>query len=162
LQGNGSATLYAVAAEGYSDGPIILANLTGTHYEVGYMFATLMPNEAIENYNALIADITSDALLQGILGVFMDWQYSSYLVHGLSQDFLDELQGVADAAAAMQNTSVSQAMFRALVRTSCRCCFNFLLRKSCACGWAASLPTQFLGLLTFLHPQNLAGAPEAG
>lgn len=115
VQGNGTGTLYAVAAEGYSDGPIILADLYGTHYEVGYMFTTLMPSEAIENYNALIADITTDTLLQGILGVFMDWQYSSYLVHGLSQDFLDELQGVADAATAMGNTSVSQAMFRALV-----------------------------------------------
>jgi hypothetical protein len=62
--------------------------------------------------------LSSNAVIIGILGVFMDWQYSSYLVKGLPQAFLEEMQGIKDAATAMGNPDVATYLYRGVVRAS--------------------------------------------
>lgn len=85
------------------------------------MYATMLAQETVDNYNALMASLTSNAFLQGVLGVFMDWQYSSYLSTGLPQDFVEEMQGVKDAAAALGQPDLFTFLTRGLVRVFVNC-----------------------------------------
>ena len=55
-------------------------------------------------------------LLGDLIGLLLDWQYSSYLVHGLPQDYLDEFQGAEDASAAFRIPLAGTYIKRAVVR----------------------------------------------
>ena len=74
--GSGNGTLYTIQTEGYSDGPIILANFFGTHEEIGYLYVALLGNQTLENHAALMRSISNNTLVIGVLEIFLDWQYS--------------------------------------------------------------------------------------
>jgi hypothetical protein len=49
-------TLDALAAEGYSDGPLYLVNITApSHYGAGYAYGRLLANESLANFDNLFA-----------------------------------------------------------------------------------------------------------
>ena len=96
---------------------VIRVCCSGTHYEVGYLYVALLANETTDNYNSLVNSLTkNNTLLNDLLGIILDWQYNSYLVHGLPQAYLDEFQGAADAAAAYRVPTLATVLQRGIVR----------------------------------------------
>lgn len=99
VRSSGHSSLYAVAAEGYTDGDFFVAVLRGdTYYQHGYDYGTLLGNQSVENFEALTAHVTrNSSLVAAVLDAFLDYQFETYLTRQMPQHFLDELRGVEDA-----------------------------------------------------------------
>jgi len=50
LQSFSLATLYRIESNAYSDAPIKMIVLRGTHYQAGYAYGYLLAKEMLENY----------------------------------------------------------------------------------------------------------------
>ena len=69
------ATLYSAAAEGYTDGPYYIANITApTHYGAGYAYARLLANESQANFDSLFSHEFPKEWQQLLLEGFLDLQ----------------------------------------------------------------------------------------
>ena len=91
-------TLYSVAADGYTDGPFYVANITApTHYGAGYAYGRLLANESVSNFKALFSHEFPKEWQELLLDGFLDFQYDRYAGPSLPQDFQDEMKGLADA-----------------------------------------------------------------
>ncbi|EGG14458.1 hypothetical protein DFA_12230 [Cavenderia fasciculata] len=115
-QYNGSQ-LYTMISTGYAD-PIMVANLTGSHYEMGFSLGVFLANEAYENYLSLFKTLVPNFLENDALEVFLDWQWDDYLSKQFPQEFSDEINGFNDGAVHSGFTQMGKAITRCIVLSS--------------------------------------------
>jgi hypothetical protein len=113
------ASVDAVPASGYSDGPFLFVNITAPdHYGAGRAYGALLHNESLYNINALLNHEFHSDWQRDVLELFLDVQYDEYLSKALTQEYLDEIQGVEDAGQAMGNPKLGIVVKQALTLAS--------------------------------------------
>ncbi len=124
-----------------------MADLHGSHYDVGYLYVQLLANEtaavrgdiahrncasdgiaatvtrcrcrawAVQTYAAFMqSQVGNSTLIQEVLELFLDWQYSKFLVNGLQFDSQVEMVGIMDAAYHLNIPQIASYIQRTLVR----------------------------------------------
>ncbi|KAM9990958.1 hypothetical protein ACTFIY_007014 [Dictyostelium cf. discoideum] len=109
--------IYSLSSSGYEK-PIIIANLTGTHYEMGFAAGYLMAQEAYENYNVMVGAVLPKTWEKDAFEKFLDWQWNDYLSKQITQNYLDEIQGYSDGAIASGFTQLGKTIERGVVISS--------------------------------------------
>ncbi|KAF2069422.1 hypothetical protein CYY_009257 [Polysphondylium violaceum] len=112
-----SSTLYTLSSSGYQD-PIFVANLTGTHYEIGYAMGYFLAEEALENFESLLKVAIPYGFERDALKLFLDWQWKDYLSKQITQNYLDEIQGFYDGAKGAGFDKLENAITQAVVISS--------------------------------------------
>lgn len=106
LRAVGNSSLYSIPAPGYKS-PVLLADVHGTHEEMGYALGQLLKEEATKAYELLLGALLGPGLVGKLeaefLGLFLDWQWTIQK-HNIPQDYLDELTGLRRADAHVANT----------------------------------------------------------
>lgn len=98
LRQSGRSTLYQVESPGIKDGrPLKLIKLVGSHYMVGYDYGILLGNEIVFTYNTFMKSFLPKRWELIIMEWFMDWQFNSYVVKQMHDEFKEELLGLKDA-----------------------------------------------------------------
>jgi hypothetical protein len=70
----------------------------------------------VQTYTAFFyAECGNDTVVQEVLELFLDWQYRTFLLNALPQDYQDELQGVFDAALDASQPEVAVYVQRTMV-----------------------------------------------
>jgi len=111
------STLYTLSSTGYEI-PIFVANLTGTHYEIGYAMGYFLAEEAYENFESLLKVAIPYGFERDALKLFLDWQWKDYLSKQITQNYLDEIQGFYDGAKASGFDKLENAITQAVVISS--------------------------------------------
>eukprot|EP01112_Ceratiomyxa_fruticulosa_P004730 TRINITY_DN15272_c0_g1_i1.p1 TRINITY_DN15272_c0_g1~~TRINITY_DN15272_c0_g1_i1.p1 ORF type:complete len:494 (-),score=86.02 TRINITY_DN15272_c0_g1_i1:61-1542(-) len=111
------STLYSIQTAAYSEYPIYLADIHGgSSYDLGYSYGYLLGNQSIENYDALLTSALPATFERDAFEVFLDWQWNDYLSKQVPQEFIDEMSGVGDgAAAAGFGSGLDKLMQRSIV-----------------------------------------------
>jgi hypothetical protein len=91
------STLYRVDCAELDDSrPIFLAELVGSHYEVGYAYAALLGQEIVQTYHTfLFAEFSSKWEIR-LLQTFLTWQFNTFMVNQVPIEFMEELRGLHD------------------------------------------------------------------
>lgn len=101
VRSSGKSSLYHLPAPGYAK-PILLADLQGTHEEMGFDLGKLLPEEPKIALNLLFESIVGAGLTGAVetwvLNLFMDWQWKFQEPH-IPADYLAELRGIERADA---------------------------------------------------------------
>jgi Acyl-coenzyme A:6-aminopenicillanic acid acyl-transferase len=96
-----TSVLYSLSAPGYND-PIYVVDIKAAdHYNRGVHYAHLLANESIAAFNALTHTLSKSSLVVDLLEMFLDWQFHTYAMKQLPQQFVDELSGFKDAGKAI-------------------------------------------------------------
>jgi hypothetical protein len=77
--------------------PYKLIELIGTHYEVGYDYASLLGKEIADTYSIFFKSAGFTGIKRTALEMFLDWQYDSYVALEIPYCFKQELRGIEDA-----------------------------------------------------------------
>ena len=114
-----TSVLYGANVTGY-DSPFLLANISGpTRFSIGYAWATLLATRSIENYGFIMQAICNgDALVQGILELFLDIQFHLFATQQLPQEYQEELRGIRQAMSDAGFQTHSMITDRAVVLSS--------------------------------------------
>ncbi|EFA80364.1 hypothetical protein PPL_07198 [Heterostelium album PN500] len=89
--------LYEYISFGYEK-PIYLANISGTHYEMGYVYGAFFSNAILETYQNLMDSLLPNREHQDLFALFLDWQFKDYLSKQLPSEYVDEMNGIKDGA----------------------------------------------------------------
>ncbi|KYR00406.1 hypothetical protein DLAC_03157 [Tieghemostelium lacteum] len=109
--------LYSLSSDGYQD-PIYVANLTGSHYEIGYAIGYFFNEAFYENYLAIIDTVLPEWYERDLLDIFMNWQWNDFLSKQFPQEYMDEIQGIYDGSASAGFTIPPKTITNAVVLTS--------------------------------------------
>ncbi|GAM26629.1 hypothetical protein SAMD00019534_098040, partial [Acytostelium subglobosum LB1] len=107
------SSLYEVASFGYQI-PFYVANMTGSHYEMGYAYGTFFAEAILEVYNNLMYSILPNTEDIDAMELFIDWQYQDFLSKQMPKDFVDEMQGVVDGATSVGMPDLGPILHRAI------------------------------------------------
>lgn len=89
LKKEGASALYEIESPQIQDGrPMLLVELVGSHYDVGYAYASMLGKEMVETYDAFLDDTFSNKYEKHILELFLDWQYDNFIVKKIPNCFL--------------------------------------------------------------------------
>eukprot|EP01028_Stygiella_incarcerata_P006231 TRINITY_DN2551_c0_g1_i2.p1 TRINITY_DN2551_c0_g1~~TRINITY_DN2551_c0_g1_i2.p1 ORF type:complete len:515 (+),score=117.18 TRINITY_DN2551_c0_g1_i2:142-1686(+) len=74
-------------------GSIKLLILRGTHYQMGYDYGMLLGKECKDVYETFLKHFLKSELEVLAFGVFLDWQWDTFLSKQIPGEFVDELRG---------------------------------------------------------------------
>lgn len=102
----------------YSRLPYIL-DVGGSRYAMGYDMGFLTGSMIAENYQSLLSSLLGNGTFtpeeQGVLELFLDWQWESFLSVQTPTDYLTELLGVHDGASAVNVSQADTFLTRGIV-----------------------------------------------
>ena len=106
----------------YSDpayvNPIYLLNLHGSSsfdqgYDAGFLFGKQIMKNYQNLFDALFKDVAKvEPQLQKLTEMFLDWQWDEYLSNDLTQEYIDEINGLNAGGAAGGSGQVGLASTR--------------------------------------------------
>lgn len=133
LRTSGNSSLYEIPAPGYKT-PVLLADVHGTHEEMGYALGKLLKEEATKAYELLLSAMLGTGIVGKVeaqfVALFMDWQWT-YQQHHVPQDYLDELAGVHRADAHLATLYKRAIVISALATDNIKFDIETMLLKEC-------------------------------
>lgn len=97
----------------YSEGRILIANLTGDREEVGRAYAELLAEETLDTWqNFLHSTFGDNPLVQEAFLSFADWLWDNHHSKHVPAEFLSELEGMRKASPSGRGVTVDQVSKR--------------------------------------------------
>lgn len=99
LRSSGESVLYQMTLpaspthQDYANAPYV-ADLRGSHYQIGYDYAALLHNETSYELFIFQQSLSLNESEQEQLNRFLDWMWKKFLSRHTPQEFLDELTGM--------------------------------------------------------------------